>query len=135
MSDAIISVLAQADHAAQATAATTETFVVGEAQYDAEVTEATLIPSGPLTADNTNYRTFTLQNKGGDGLASRVIATLVTNTAGGNWVAGDEKKMTVTTQALDKVIVSNDVFVVVETVDGAGVAHPNIQVTVKGKRR
>jgi len=129
-----ITEIVQADHSAQATPATTESFVLGECQYDGMVTEVTIIPAGDLTADNTNYRTFQIVNTGGDATEQLVIATLVTNVAGGSWLKGNEIKLPLSGNPTDLQFVSNDVIGCVETVSGAGVAHPPLQVTVKGRR-
>ena len=134
MSSAYVTEFAQADHDAQATAATTETFTLGEVQYDGMVTEVALVPTGPVTPNDTAYRTFTLVNKGGDGTLNVTIATLSTNVAGGAWVANDEKQWVLTGTNVARHVSSNDVLIVVETVTGAGVAHPQFQVTVKGQR-
>lgn len=130
-----VNIVAQVDHAAQATAATTETFSLGEAQFDGTLTEVSIVPDAAVTADNTNNRTFTVTNKGLTGVGTAVMATLVTNVAGGNWVAYDEKLMTISAVAADILFVSGDVLSIVETVGGTGVAHPKIQVTARGTRR
>lgn len=135
MSSPYVTVFAQADHAPQATPATPETFVLGEIQYNGTVSEVTLIPAAAVTPDNTNNRTFTVVNKGGDGLGNVVIATLVTNIAGGAWVAGDEKPFTLSATAGNLNVVANDVLECVETVAGTGVAHPQLELTVKGQRK
>ena len=134
MSSAYVTEIAQADHGPQTTPATTETFTLGEAQYNAIVSEVTSIPTGALVASDSDFRTFTLVNRGGDANENTVIATLVTNVAGGNWTAHDEKKWTLSTTPADLEVVANDVLVCVETVTGAGVAHPQMQITVKGER-
>jgi hypothetical protein len=130
-----IGAIAQTDHDAQATAATDETFGIGEAQFDATVTEVGLIPDAALTADATNNRTFTVVNKGQDGSGNTTIATLVTNVAGGNWVAFDEKLFTLSGTAASLVVAAGDVIDCVETHGGTGVAHPRMQVTVRGTHR
>jgi hypothetical protein len=128
-------VLAEADHAAQATAGTTESFVIGEAQINATVTEVSIVPNGPLTADATNNRTFTITNTGQSGAGVVAVATLITNVAGGNWVAFDEKLATLSGTAGNLVIAAGDVLSCVETIGGTGVAHPAFQIVVRGTQR
>jgi hypothetical protein len=128
-------VLAEADHAAQATAGTTESFVIGEAQINATVTEVSIVPNGPLTADATNNRVFTITNTGQAGAGVVAIATLSTNIAGGNWVAFDEKLATLSGTAANLVIAAGDVLSCVETIGGTGVAHPAFQIVVRGTQR
>lgn len=135
MSSPFTEVLASTDHVAQGTAGTDESFSVGESPNDATVSEVSIIPDAALTADATNNRTFTLQNKGQAGLGTTVLATLVTNVAGGNWVAFDEKLMTISAVAADLLITAGDVLVMVETHGGTGVAHPRMQVVVRGTHR
>lgn len=130
-----VSVIAQGDHIAQGTAATDENFEVGEVQYDATVTEAAIIPAAALTAADTTTRTFTLTNKGSTGVGTTVIATLVTDVAGGNWVANDEKLMTLTATVADRNVSANDVLAIVETHGSTGATHPAFEISVKGTRR
>jgi hypothetical protein len=130
-----VNVIAQADHPAQATAGTTENFDMGEAQFDGTVTEVSIIPNAALTADNTNNRVFTLQNRGSAGSGTTAMASLTTNVAGGSWVAHDEILMTLDPTAANRNFSASDVLAIVETVNGTGVAHPAMEVTVRGTRR
>lgn len=130
-----INTIATLDHAAQGTAGTDETTEVGECQYDATVTEVSFIPSVALTADDTNNRVFTLQNKGSAGSGTTAIATLTTNLASGNWVANDERVMTLSATPANLNVSKDDVLAIVETHGGSGVAHPSMKFTVKGTRR
>lgn len=127
--------IAEADHAAQSTPATTESFVVGEAQSDYVVTDVALVPQGTLTAADAANRTFSLTNTGSNGLGTTVIATLQTNLAGGNWVANDEKAFTLHATVANRNVAAGDVLSCVETVTGAGVAHPAIVLSVYGTAR
>jgi hypothetical protein len=127
--------LAKCDHIAQGTAGTDESVEVGEVQYDATVTEVSIIPNAALTADATNNRTFTLQNRLQDGTGTTVVATLVTDVAGGNWVAHDEKLMTLTATVANRNVAAGDVLTMVETHGGSGVAHPEMQIVVRGTKR
>jgi hypothetical protein len=127
--------LAKADHIAQATAATDESFEVGENQFDSTVTEVSIIPNAALTADATNNRTFTLQNRAQDGTGTVTVATLVTDVAGGNWAAHDEKLMTLTATVANRNLNAGDVLTMTETHGGTGVAHPEMQVVVRGTKR
>src|SRR6266542_1048868 len=128
-------VVSAADHPAQATAATAETFIVGRVPFDATAVSASIIPDAALTADATNNRTFTLTNRKQDGTGTAVVATLVTNVAGGNWVARDEKPMTMTAVAADLVLAAGNILEMVETDGGTGVAHPQMAVEVRATHR
>jgi hypothetical protein len=130
-----VNILAQTDHPGQATAATDETFEVGEAQFDATVTEVSCIPNTTQAGVDTTTRTMTLQNKGQAGAGTTVIATFVTDVAGGGLTANDEKLWTLTATVADRNISAGDVLAVVETHGSTGAAHPAMTVTVKGTRR
>ena len=130
-----INTLVQADHPAQVTPATTESFALGEVAFDATVTEVEIIPSGALTASDTANRVFTLQNRSTTGAGTTTIATLTTNLAGGSWVAHDALMMTLSPTPGNLNVAAGDVLSVIETVTGAGVAHPAMQCTVRGTRR
>lgn len=124
-------VLCQADHPAQGTAATTESFIVGECNFEGNITEVAIFPEAALTAADTNTRTFTVFNRGQDGTGTTVVATLSTAVAGGNWVAGDKKTMTLAAAA-DLDVEQGDVLECVETVAGTGATHPQLQMQVRG---
>ena len=126
-------IIAQADVAA-ATILATPTPTIGEAAFDATVTEAVIVPNAAVTAADTHYRTLTLTNEGSDGLGTTVVATLLLNAAGGDWVQGDEKAMTLSATAADLVVAAGDVLTIRETVTGNGLAHGGYEATVKGTR-
>jgi hypothetical protein len=65
---------------------------VGEAPFDGTVTGVSLTPEAAVTGNDTNYRTFTLVNKGASGAGTTVIATLAL-TNGVNLVAFDEESL------------------------------------------
>lgn len=127
--------IAAADHPAQATADTEEQFIVGESPGNYTVTQADIIPEAALTAQATNYRTFELTNRGQAGAGTTVIASLSTDVAGGNWVAGDKKAMTLSATAANLNVAEGDVLEMVETTPGTGLAHPQLQVEVRGTPR
>lgn len=130
-----VNILAQTDHPAQGTAGTDETFEIGEMQFDATVTEVSIIPNAALTGTDTTTRTFTVQNKGASGSGTTVIATFVTDVAGGGLVANDEKLFTLTATVADRNVSANDVLACVETHGSTGATHPAFTMTVKGTRR
>jgi hypothetical protein len=136
-----VEVIARVDHAAQASLTTDETTAVGESQYDCTVTEVSFIPAGALVASDAASRTFVLTNAGQAGAGVIAVATLVTAATNaipnfsGNWTAGDEILMTLTPTTANRNVNANDVLTLVETHTGAGVAHPEMQVIVRGTRR
>lgn len=128
-------IIAQTDHVAQGTAGTSEGCVVGRAPFDGTLVTASIIPQAALTADATNNRTFSLHNRGQAGTGTTVMATLVTDVAGGNWVAYDEKFMTLSGTPANLQFSQGDVFAIVETTGGTGVAHPQLMVELRGTHR
>jgi len=127
--------LATADHPAQATPATTESFVVGEVQMNATVTEVAIIPAITQAGADSTTRTLTLQNRGTTGVGTTAIATFTTDVAGGGFVANDEKLMTLSVVANATNVAVGDVLAVVETIASTGATHPALQVVVRGVAR
>ena len=127
--------LAEADLPVTPAAGTLTETVLGEVPFDATVTEVTVISEGALTAADATARTLTIFNRGQAGAGTTVIATLVTNLAGGNWVANDEKAFTLTATVANRNVAAGDVLECVETVAGAGTIRPQATVVVKGTRR
>jgi hypothetical protein len=81
-----------ADGAASTTTAETAFYVH---QGDTgKVAAVRLIPSGAATADATTYATITVRKRNGQGGAASTIGTLLTNVAGGSWVAFTTKSFT-----------------------------------------
>lgn len=134
-SPAIRQTLAQADHPAQATPATTESFVIGESQLTATVTEVSIVPSTTQAGVNTTTRTFTVTNTGATGVGTTPIATFTTDVAGGGFTANDERLMTLNATASNLNVTAGDVLACVETVGSTGAAHPALQIVVRGTAR
>lgn len=115
---------------AQATPGTGQTTIVGEYQDSAgltgTVTEASLLPASAVAANGSNFRTFTLFNRGATGVGTVVVATYDTSTTG--LVDNDEKLMTLSGTPANLVVNTDDVFELVETVTGTGVAHTGLKV-------
>lgn len=128
-------IVVQADLAPTAAAGSTPHTTLGEARFDGTVTEVELVSEADLTAADATARTLTLYNRGNvDGSGTTVVATLVTNVAGGDWDANVPKDFTLTATAADLVFEAGDVFEIVESVAGAGTARAQSEVTVRGTR-
>lgn len=126
--------VAKADLPATAAAGSVPETTLGEAQFAGVVTEVTVLCEAALTAADATARTLTVLNRGQAGAGTTVVATLVTNLAGGNWVANDEKAFTLTATVADRAFAAGDVFECVETVAGAGTARAASQIVVRGTR-
>jgi len=64
------------------------------------VTALKIVPMGAVTANGTNYATITVTWVDGAGSGAAVLATLLTNVAGGDWVAQTTKDMGAITSAV-----------------------------------
>ena len=115
------------------TIAATDTFVLEPARFTGKVTAVTYTPEAASTGDNTNYRTYTLVNKGAAGAGSTVIATLAMTT-GVDFVASDEKTITLSATAADLLVTAGDVLAWVSTPTASGLVDPGGFVRVKGNR-
>jgi YD repeat-containing protein len=107
--------------------------VVGTVDKAGRVTSVSYTPEAAITgAASPDSRTFTLVNKGQAGSGTTVVATLAL-VSGVNAAAFDEKAVTVSATAANKVVVEGDTLVWVSTaVTGAGgLADPGGHVLVK----
>lgn len=96
------------------------------------ITSAKLLPSGALTANGSNYATVTAEYDDGAGGADTVIATLVTDVAGGDWVAGTVKTMTLTGSAPVSVAAGKYLIIKIAKT-GTGVLVPAFTISLRGK--
>jgi hypothetical protein len=106
---------------------------ITEAPFDATVTKVALVPEAAATGDNTNFRTFTLVNKGQAGAGTTVVATLALTT-GVNLVAFDEKLFTLSVVAGATSVVAGDVLQVNEVHTASGLAHSGGRVIIEFTR-
>lgn len=126
----------EANVPAQATANAGQSIVIGEAPADATVTSATIVPNAGVTGHATNYRTFTLQNKGQDGTGTTSVATFSTNaTPANDLAASDERALTLSGTAANLNVSEGDELALVETVAASGVAHSGYRVQIELTRR
>ena len=93
------------------------------------VSAVTYSPVTAVTGANTNTRSVTLVNKGQDGTGTTAIATLQFN-SGVNAAAADEKTITLSSTASDKVVAAGDVLQWQSTHIGTGIADPGGLVNV-----
>lgn len=115
-----------------ATIAAAQDQTIGEAPFAATVTAAKLVPEANLTANATNYRTWTIVNKGSDGNGTTVVATFAADTPTTDDMADfDEKSFTLSAVTGATTVAEGDVLAVVEAVTGSGLAHSGYQVIVE----
>lgn len=113
---------------AQATANAGQSTILPEIKIAGRVTEVSILPAAAVAANGTNYRTWTLYNRGSDGTGTTVMATMDTSTTG--LTDNDERLMTLSATAANLVVAAGDVLELVETVAAAGVAHSGGQCDV-----
>lgn len=113
---------------AQATAATVQATIVAEVKQAGSLSECAIQPAAAVVANASNYRTFTLTNRGATGVGTTVMATYDTSTTG--LVDNDETLMTLSATPANLVVAANDILEMVETVTGTGVAHGGYRVEV-----
>jgi hypothetical protein len=119
----------ESQFAAQGTAATTGSTVIGEVQANGQVTAVTLTPNTTITGVATNNRVFTVTNRGQAGAGNTAVAS-VTFGAGTNAPASDEFNVPITNAN----VAENDVLSLDETVNGTGMAHGGGRVQVEVAR-
>lgn len=91
------------------------------------ITALYITPGALLTADNTNYATITIQKRPAtDYTTPATVATLVTNVAGGSWVAFTPKSLGTLTNAT---LAAGDVLTITIAKAGTGVSVPISTVT------
>lgn len=127
-------IIVEADLPPTAAAGSTPETPLGEAPFACTVTSVKSVAEAALTAADATARTLTLFNRGATGAGTTVVATLVTNVAGGNWVANVEKDWTLSATAANLVLAQGDNLECVESVAGAGTARSATKVTVRGTR-
>lgn len=115
------------------TIAADDTFTLEPARFKGKLAAVTYVPEAAATGDNTNARTFTLVNKGSDGLGGTVMATLALTT-GVNLVAFDEKSATLSGTPANLLYEQGDELAWVSTHTGTGVVDPGGAVKVTGNR-
>lgn len=105
---------------------------IGEAPKAGRVTSVSYTPEAAITgAASPASRTFTVVNKGQDGLGSTNIATLAM-VSGVDGVAFDEKAITLNATAANLVVAAGDILVWVSTaVGGTGLVDPGGKVQVE----
>jgi hypothetical protein len=95
------------------------------------VTAVSFIPDANITGDNTNYFTFTLQNRGTSGSGTTTVATLAF-TLGVDGVAHDEKAITVSGTAANLQVATDEVLAVSKTATAVtGLDMPDGRVVIK----
>jgi hypothetical protein len=108
---------------AQATAGNTGTTVwTTSVPFDGRVARVDIVPRGAVTANGTNFATYTLQNLGPQGSGSTVVATRAWSAT--NSVAGTKEQATLSGTAANLEVKAGDILQLVRSVGGSGLATP-----------
>jgi hypothetical protein len=118
-----------ADAMASTTTAHTATFGF-RAPCDGYLLGAHANSCGALTADNANNASLTVAKSDGAGGAATAMATLLTNVASGNWVAGGTKAFTPSATAADRRFTKGQLISFAIAKNGTGVVVPICDVQV-----
>jgi hypothetical protein len=115
------------------TIAADDSFAIGEAPFAGTVTGISYTPDAASTGNDTNYRTYTVVNKGQSGAGTTVIGTLaLLNTV--NLVAFDEKAFTLSVVAGATTVAEGDILAFVSTHTASGLVDPGGSVSVTIER-
>ena len=117
----------------QATAGTDSTFAVGVAPYAATVTKVSYITDDAITGHASNNRTFSLVNRGASGSGTTSVATITSN-ASTSFTAFDEKALTLSATAANRVVAEGDVLAFFSDANASGVADPGGLVVIELSR-
>lgn len=109
----------------QATAGTDDAWNIGRAPFAGTVTAVTYTPEAAITEDASNFRLFSLINKGQAGAGSTSIATYSTDAdVDGTMAADDEASLTLSGTAANLVVAEGDILEWNSDAQGTGVADP-----------
>ena len=110
----------RANKAAQATAGTGLTTIIGLVRFKGTINSCVYVPAVGVTGHASNNRIYTLTNLGPGGAGTTAAATLTTTAS---LVVGTENTITNGTAA-NRAVSPGDYLALVETVGGSGVADP-----------
>ncbi|HEY0645517.1 MAG TPA: hypothetical protein VGD39_19025 [Nocardioides sp.] len=102
-------------------AASTGNLPAFRAQFDCQVTAAALVPSAAITADGTNFATYTLTRHTA-GASAATVATRAWSAT--NSVALTEESMTLSGTAANLLLTAGDTLSIVKTVAASGLLIP-----------
>lgn len=97
---------------------------ISRLQNKITVTGVVWTPGAAMTANDTNYVTLTLRNRGAAGAGTTTLATRAYTVAGGNSVAGQAEVLTLSATAADLLGAVGDVLTAQFTHTASGLAIP-----------
>ena len=104
---------------------------IAEAPYAGTVTSATYTPSAAITGNTTETRSIAIINKGATGVGTTSVAALAFTT-GVNAAASDEKALTLSATAANRVVAAGDILTFTSTHGGTtGLGDPGGLVQVE----
>ncbi len=109
-------------------AASTGNLPAWRAPYDAKIVGARLVPAAAITADPTNYATYTLTRHTA-GASATTVATLAWSAT--NSAAVTPEDMTLSLTAANLLLAQNDTLSIVKTVAASGLLIPALLLVVE----
>lgn len=106
----------------QATAATDDNWPIWQAPFKCQITGVTFVPSAAITADGTNYSTYTLTRYTA-GASGTTVATRAWSAT--NSVNETPEAMTLSGTAANLLLAVNDTLSMVKTHAGTGLTIPD----------
>jgi hypothetical protein len=92
--------------------------------WNVRILDATICPGAALTAADATANTYTLSKADGAGGALTTVASVVTNVAGGSWVADTFKAMTLSATPANRLVNDGQLMVLKKTHASTGTVSP-----------
>lgn len=108
-------------------AASTGNLPVWQAQFKCQITAVKITPSAAITADPTNFATYTLTRHTA-GASATTVATRAWSAT--NSVAVTPEAMSLSGTAANLLLAVDDTLTIVKTVGGTGLVIPNLLIRV-----
>lgn len=106
-------------------------FVSSPARYAGIVSEVAYYPRAGIAATDTNTRQLTVFNRGTNGAGTKQVADKTYNVAGGALLSKRKNVITLTAVAGDKAVAVGEVFELISTHLGTGLADPGGVLIIK----
>ncbi|HEY5955554.1 MAG TPA: hypothetical protein VIV60_03330 [Polyangiaceae bacterium] len=114
-----------------AAAGTDYTYASFKAPFRFRVIDATICPGAALTAADATANTITLAKADGAGGSATTIASIVTNVAGGSWVADTFKAMTLSATDANLLVADGQLVTLKKTHASTGTVTPASTLTLR----
>lgn len=117
-----------------AAAGTDYTYASVKVPWNIRVIEAIICPGAALTAADATANTYTLGKSDGAGGAITTVASVVTDLAGGSWVADTFKTMTLSATAANLLVSDGQLLTLKKTHASTGTVTPASTLIVRYRK-